>query len=1382
MEAQDLCDSLRARKSNSSTEMEAEPLDLFTIMDEDEDMCSAPISISDDVDEEVTEEKHKRILKPTWNVDEFLMRRITEHNISDCRTTEIFEQSVKDASYESLGWTREDVIKSQEEIGQFMRVWLDNTKSDEDLDEMQFYEKNLPKSYSAFSVFPVHYMATVGAAGTGKSESVKSYQSHCMDMFTTSYTNSASEEYTKGLVAVNHPQCRDYERHCKTLIKALSIPFTAVDVRRIIDKIGKNTVGEMGADLYCMEDAFIQNCRGWTREEMQEESRKLMIANLKALRELAMICYDQVKKNFTHRKHYKFRNGSLSPDSPFYQSAKATFEWINQFDECEQEISKLKKRSQLKNYITNRERKICAGLAHETNVIGGTSLRIGARREIKTQDQYKRYCSMFSDSRTQPHILSQQNIAMIEEDGKTPVFLLRFHSIMTTIINMMYNPPHHHIGPSVWFSSGSDAQIGAVGAISALSHVISSDFNTTVRGEFYRRNQTSITSAVSEVSRILPIVLENNMEVTKETIETLAFNEKHPRQIGDAAHCPDGKRFYFTHADNNRYITGMENSKKANTPVYELLSVSNNIIQVGGELKNAVEKEDFNPDGVSLVGLSTLTPEKARYNRQKAWKDKLATEYCLSIGSSDSRRPLLEVADPNIVMFGRRPGVVPPNQKNQMEYSSEMEAVLKQAKFNMFTERSNLIKRDKLENSEKMKDVTYSEATTMSGSLIEDMVNKKEIYVTKELEEDEECEAWGGNKVDDEEAAGKKRIPKRTKVFITMRACEGLSAVQHQHMRRNAESISDFLGNGAVYADKCHTNARKADQLGDFTYDPVADTIVIYSGIDFPAHLEAAQGEDKKPKYNLGGLIGSAMENEQSCQMFMTFKRKRMFAKGKEICALGAHSKITPRGVNGTINDIMKDQAFNVSGASTGFKVMVFGGLIHEFLLHKAMQHLQEDAMNTEAQMNLIGRMADMDFKQDSHLTEIARDYIEFVETIKKVYTQPMSTKAKEIKEAKRIRLVIMSKYLDKLRALITIIIRKDQVRAKENIVTFYLHESPLYSLRHKFKACNTVKLSLYGDVPLTFLGNGEHPALKVVIDEAKDASLSLESKTFQDYGEEVYKNRYGMKKSYCEITGWGLKQWFPEVWYSSSLTMKVGNVLVATSDPSPPQTEINWHDIFGDEKLGQAVEEWKRKDQKRKFGLMTKLHMPMLYEGDKFIYNQSFTLPRGEFLNFPQKWRPGGGEEGSEVIVKTSDGSFCKEVMYYDSARSVMPEDKRSSDFKDAVFDNSHVHAFPVPYIMDLAMTSHAAQGRTIRGKVFMDFETMVKKNGNGEIDRFVFEKEETTRAAALVCSTRADNPRNLHTANSLKIQHMLIKPVSASTEKMRKKMKAMFKTEYVR
>lgn len=1389
MEESQLCESLQAKKCK------------IEVIEELDESCDV-FSDEEDVKEE------KVVVRPEWNVPESMMKRITEHKIADQRITELFKESIRNASFEAKGMTKDDVRKMKIAIANFMKVYLDDNKTDEELVESGFYEESLPDAFSPVSIFPVHYIATVGAAGTGKSESVKAFLGECMDMFTTSSTNSASEEFTKSFVSCNTPNCRDFEKDWRTLIKTLSIPFSHKNVQDMMKRVSQNSEGEIGAELFTLEERYIDFCRSWDEKILKMETKKLMIENLKAMRELMKITYYNLKKNFTQQGHYKFRLGGLPKKHKFYQDPESTFDWINKFDSIERAFAELKKDQS----VTNEQRKVCQGLAEEPNLRAECQFRMNARAYIDNQDTYKEYCSSFCSMNKQPHVLSQHDIAMVEEDGKTPVFLLHYHSVLVNIINMIYNPPCHHTRPAVWFSSGSDAQIGAVNAVSALSHVISSDYNVTARGEFYRRNQTSITSAVSEVSRVLPIVLENNMEITHETFESLAFNEKLPQHIRDPAHFSDGKRFHFIHKDNNEFISRMETSKKATIPVYDLLSVSNNIIEITGNKGGDVG--DINPYGVTLDDLSNLTYKQSRYNRMMMWRKKMTQEYSRAINNPELFRAKLEVCNEKLMGVSRKINY-PTHSGNMKTYDKMFDCVQAKIRQTLSMEKKRLKNEESVEDKKQKKqaqkdegeedqevsdiimkvvddDVINEEPMEKSTdddesekSEDEDDENMKEIYIERKIEAERNEAAWGGKNVSNNATAEKKSIPKRTKVFITLPAKMALTAAEHLKCREQSKNIVSFLGDGAVYADKCHTNARKADQLGEFTYDAASDLVVIYSGVDFE-NCEKGRGCKGDNKYDIEKLTESAMENEQSCQMFMTFTRRRMFAQRKELCHLGTRTTVTPRGVNGTINDIMKDQAFNNAGVSAGFKLLVYAGAIHDFLLQKAVRMLREDASGIQAEVELIKKLGEQIGESDPDLKSIIDNYIPILESaqnkdkeMKENWKKKKEGDKDENKGEKKKKdnlATFICKKLDLMRGVITKIIKMDPDRAANNELSFYLHESPLYDQRFLIKAVNSVRLDMYGDITLTFLGNSDHPALERIVNEAKDNMLNMDIRFGQKhFAKEARLNRRGRNKTYAQICGWGLEDWFPERWYSSSLVMKIGSVLVATTDPAPPPGNINWHDIFGDK--SSTLPAWKQPKQSMKFGLMTKLNMPALQDGDKFIFNQSFTSQKGDFLNFPVNWSCGSGPEGSDVIVKMSTGRTTNEVMYYDPKRSEVKDTIKFHDKKNSVFDGSHVHAFPVPCILDLTMTSHAAQGKTIRGKVMIDFESMVSKNTKD----LIFD-EATTKAAALVCATRADNPLNLHTANTAKLSHLFVKPASAQSEKKRRKMKVMFKTELVR
>lgn len=1341
----------------------------------------------------------KSVLLPSWDVTKDNMQRSVEYTIADYRVEELFNQVFQEAKDR---FTHAEIMQRFEAAATFARHYvyeeLDSAGQVIELSDNELYAL-LPDNYSPVSVLDVIQIATVGAAGTGKSVSVKNMQSRNMNIFTTSKANDASRDYTRGMNIINHPECREHETACQTLIKTLNIPFTMSDAQDLLKQFSEKD-SEVGERLYKMQEVLIKTAINMPHDKLEKEVRELTIAMFKAMRQLVCLCFTQMKQEFLRFHAYKFRLGGLKPGHKYYQPASCTFKWCVELDEME---IKYAEKAEHKQLLCEDRQKVPA-LWHDRPLGPNCMMRKNLRETVKSQEAYKRYCLTQMTDRKRPPIMAMQNIMMVEEDGQTPYAFLPQQSIMTVLINMLYNPPHYHEGPACWFSSGSDAQLGAVNALSALSFVTCNDYNCVTRANFFRRNQTSLTGALSEVTRVVPMIVEGGLEMTNSSIETLSFNEKMPREIKDPGHYPSGKRFHGTHKDIHAYMKKMEDSKRATVAVYDLLMVSDKIIDVSSHKPVALKPPtDDNPYGVEEKGLSEIKSHvKAMQNRRKAWFSKIHSIYKNCMGKKwcpyshsleivdrtthklhhdaycfddlfyQSSTAYSEEHDSNLGLFkeelAKKKKILISSEKIVAKRDKMEEAMEERAADNEEDEKVCEEEMADAMQAEDDKQAKKSKIKKKSGDKTDKKAKKKaknnpgeikppqspqklDLVIDIEQQTKDDNENWSRGA--DGEAV-RERPPKRTKVYISMRADEALTREDHIKLRKQCAGIKEYLEVGKQYSEKACKSSRAGDQLGPFKYDVSADMVTIVSSVDFEAC------EDEGENFKVGELITSALHNEECVQLHMTFKRKRMFASGKEIVKLDNSVRIVPRGVTGTVVEIMKDQTFNNTGAGAGFKLFVYGGIVHEFLFSKASEMFLRVPGTTEGEMELLENYKDKlstmkPTDETVALYNLCLEYTEAVEVIADRSFDPAT---------------LLSTYLDSFRTMITKIINLDPVRADEEVITFYSHQSPFYSSANKLKVHDSVSLELYGEVPLVFLGNNQHEAIE----------KSKEKVTQKANFEERYFYMRAKNHPVRKIVEWGMKNKAPDVLSSSMIVLRLGKVLIATSEPH--DAKINWHDMFGSKAHDYEKTESHLSSAKRRFGLLTKRNMPCKQEGDKHCYHKSFLSSVGDFMCFPDMCMPGQGPKGSDVIIKLSNGRKTTDVLFYDKTKSstCVSKDEKKQEMKHAVWDDSHVFAFPSPFIMDLAQTCHSAQGKTMSSKVFMDMLSLTSV-GKGDKERLIFD-EDNTKAAILVWATRADKPQNAQSANSEKMKRLFVKPASVESEQARNRLKCMVRKEHMR
>lgn len=396
-------------------------------------------------------------------------------------------------------------------------------------------------------------------------------------------------------------------------------------------------------EINTQTEEFVSNVEVLQSPELlREKTRDLTILYMQKLRPIVVTVYNKLKHLFLNEKMDSFRPIYDADNTKMNQKPEMTFPWVQtNYLQMKKEIIKKiddahANRLKTKNKI--RIKQLDNEIVKLTSYLHRLTQRYHNSKHIKTQEQYRVYVTKMSKlkygSLTLPPLPVLYNIILAEEDGKTPLYMKFLHSMLTTIFNMVFNPPYFKTQPAIYFTSGSDTQFNSISAVaSPLSYIlcpaIKSDQKHTMvwRGQLFRRGLNDMNDVTALAHRVPCLCMENNVMLN---VAYLKCFERNPMLLKDPEYHPESVRIFATHESINEYINKMASTGKPDVTINDLAIVSSYIVPVNGEIICTGGGYTNNGDsgGVNQMELSIKHPYEAAKCRVQYWKKKVRKIYC----------------------------------------------------------------------------------------------------------------------------------------------------------------------------------------------------------------------------------------------------------------------------------------------------------------------------------------------------------------------------------------------------------------------------------------------------------------------------------------------------------------------------------------------------------------------------------------------------------------------------------------------------------------------------------------------------------------------------------------------------------------------------------
>ncbi|ASK05576.1 ORF47 [Ostreid herpesvirus 1] len=1302
-----------------------------------------------------------------------MKQRVNYYAIADMRMKDECLDYIKNSTYANEGWTEEMTKEFLINQSMTMKLYLETPC---DADKLREY---LHSSFSDSEVFGIINMANVGDAGTGKTRCMINFQSSMPGMCITGPENKTTIHYSEEYMNRNQPGCRRFEKSTCTWHKFLNLMFANTTMQIQLKKLQDDEELNKETESFVNDVSMLGS-----PEELRKRTRELTLLYMVKLRNIMTAVYDQMKYNFTKEKMEIYRP-MYDNDSPMNQDDKMTFTWVNN------DFSASLKR--LNTAIAMAEQRLFGGAGQPSGEIKVSKtlekilkkqisdlkeerrlliLRHALSKNIKTQEEYRNYVSfMTSEKRAKfaggpdlPPMTVIYEIVMAEEDGKTPLYMKFLHSMISTVANMIYNPPYYKIRPPIYFTSGSDTQFGSISSTASplsyiLSPAIKSDEKHTMvwRGQLFRRGLDDMSSDIAKAHRVPCLRLENNLPLDE---SILKLWERHSTLLGDPDYHPESVRIFATHNSINQFTNKMKDSGRADLYVNDLAMISSNVVPLEGSILSSGGINSKN--GINTIELSTKSETEAKKARCLAWKKKMVI-YSNKIkkrvkNENKPEETKLEIKPRKVVVKGvpmdanriipsseeyidRRTGggkecaevnigytrysealdveMAKTLERLNMDYKKDLaiaygskeavEAEEKMLKENEDMDGLALLKTKNVNNRAKMVVESISSCKTGSRKRKHEDIVKEHEAEKRDSDDEDDFE-----EVDVEDTySPTKNIT--TMMYITGPAKELLSKDEHIEHRMYAGNIEKKLGQGKTYAKQVFTSARATDHLGIFEYVPEGDMVTIYGNVDVKAY----------DKDDMATFYKSVEKNISGVVMHMTFKRPRAFTSNRKVDMIRNNMTLIPRGVESTPMMMRMDGAYNNGSiASMEMKFLVNMEIVFEFLKEKIMYHMQ----------TLIHNKMD-----DGELTDIFNQLFEYdgsseMKLVANGYREAMKHCKNENKKEKGKKMGVEDLYKDSI-CWINCIQMLDMNFFENRKLTIYLHKSPLYDI-FKYASEKSVSISA-NDVTFksTIIGNYRHEALFHVVDKAIGFKPDFKKNGCgfgYEFKEEDNLDQKDRHKGDHMAMEWAMKHVYPELFYSTSAVVKYGDVMIMSSEPKM-ENPINWTELFCSEERKQ----WgKHGGSNEAFGVLARRFQAPPSTPDTILFNQKYRLPIGEGVGFPRPFRQGAGPKNSGVILKSKN-----KVLYYASNAAEFTD--MGYDKKQAKAESGYALGMVCPFTISEAFTFHHAQGSTLAGGVFIDLGKL--KNGNGELIHGMG----GTSSAVLVGITRPTEVSNVKLAN---------------------------------
>eukprot|EP00058_Branchiostoma_floridae_P005706 XP_002591194.1 hypothetical protein BRAFLDRAFT_105396 [Branchiostoma floridae] len=1251
-------------------------------------------------------------------------QRTTSYTFSDLYFEEKVQAFLDGTTFVKLkGW-------SSDQISAHVRArnkWLDLYFAHCDVE-------NMPPNWAPGWPLDQIHLSMNGHAGTGKSTSLTNFQSKVgtsYNMFILGSSNQASISYQTDLKKKNQPYSYDHLRKWGTWFKALPLKFTDCRVRSQLDnldncealqtsyktletvtahttdeersRISREHTCTVFRNIYSLATDMLHQRLMEFKEfvglrltimDDQHHLHQPLEETFEAVRNIVQVQIDRVRQVTTAAKASRVGNGSMHR---FSESGS---------EQLERDSKRTRSTPQHSNKRVLRELRENDPVYKEP--IERLVDRFRQAQYVKNHETYKLYVqAQLSSLKRMPPPWVFHSVLLAEEDGRMSGPYKELAWLDYSMCCKIYNIPHQKERTMTYCSIGSREQSPPIGKLpSPLSQTHNCMVGKDVHNaqlwdsQFFRRSVNAQNCIYTKMLRNVCLHMESNVPAGKESLLPLMVNEVFPPLLGDPGHEQSGMRFFYQHRDVRHFNDKCDKYDGLFIKLADQVYVSSNVV--------SLQWDRGKTEYVSEVGLSTLSPQQARYNRARLWARKWQM---LGNISKDGGKKQIKL----VTTARKRPypkiGADHDNYVETMNNFCEEEDV--------FLVRSDGARADPSNRTE----FTMAQQNEIDLQSYLDNAGMKKGHARRKFMLDKHMSGDGvisGNTVgwgdDCQLGSGlQNEIMKETRVTkmaIVAPAHLILSREEHRQHRLQSKMIASHLGDGRCLAEVA-LNTRGIDHTSSpFAHVETADMAIHFADPDFDALVEGNR--------NWEAFANSVKETESGIMCHMLMRRERKFAVNSAVSCEETGAKILLRGVQGTPKKILQSH-WLVKAVPLAFKMLVMSGLVDAFRHWVIETYLHQSL--AEYDCNSATDIIDRLFEQGhAGLDDISEADTHIIRTygakIKEqvrigtgIYDEKTKTRTRGEVETHSLVGLFGGWLIEIERTHADFMTYRD--------VSINLSNDPLYTfLQFDIKP---TPLSEFHGTNLTIVGDANHPCMVHEYNSSLINKADMnECPHRSEYSTEKMFDMCGLLKSIPHMLLWGLKAWFPRDYHATTAVIKIDDVLLGSTVTSPNR-QVQWSHLFCPTSNNAGSLE--------KFGYMMRSPAAPVTAPDYDLFHQLFRMPKGE-LDLPRPFIERGGQRGqpSNVIVKTLTA-----VKYYANPPTYSPSrmvELKKRHLVSAKLESTATAVYMCSVFKKRGMTVDASQNLTITVPVFLDLDKVIQS-------RF------------LVAFTRANNSKNTRIGN---------------------------------
>ena len=1221
-----------------------------------------------------------------------------------------------------------------------------------------------PRQISPSAFFPVRLCGSIGKAGSGKTIMACRLLSQTTTLGVTSPANKPCLDLLHTFMNREYPGGKTMEQ-TYTHHKALDLSFHSYVGRQALTRVSESTT------LKKAQLAFLDMVANVTPTSMAQAAKQLFDDTMPILLPVVRNMV-QAKKDRFLAGGFKYRLSYKDPTHPLYQDPNDTFVWVNNVDSYLDYVAtpndKLNKDEAIASHFSTH-----TGAGRYTALKRETPKEIHKRRilqqSITNQEEYVQYVLTLADPHNMPPTTALNDFIYAEEDSKADMYILYLYFISWLIDAMIYNVPYRYHHPPTYITSGSDAQLPAVGSTASpityisAPNVLSDTLNTTVfRSELFRRTVKNKEDILDSLTRIPIIALEGHMPLTKKLLASFDGVKADPKVV--SAVRKDGVHIFTRHCDITDYNNRVqETADGLRLFISDFVYVHSNVIPTVPYVPRTSVNEESD--------LSALTPSEARHNLGKLWGEKMRVYNRVGVARDGSS--VCERVVPYDESVIKRPSK--DNVPVSFTYDETIDVAIKTAMSRraaqlyrdnksidhdskrLRTDESDheylgtLI--DEIKTSEGRIHTTYKNNIKRSHAVAAGCKLNTELDNTHEQTSDTDDTANTSDEDDDNDDLSTSFDPKQhkpiihlfNKTYVSAPMNVLLSTEEHKQHRIYAHEVVKYLDDGSRIANRLFRDARALDQVAPFHSYPQGDMAIVYAS---PCHEEF----EKNNRKMTAPLKRSMVARTTALHGYLCYERVREFRVGSPLYILDTAARARIVGVTGTLSEIISNKLFSAAHRplTDAFKILFFNHAITQYRTDRLTVYNSncvpaDSRLLEEYEKNMQTMLADCSSRMDnSPIPQVVVDAITKYVRIISQLTGDHSAATSDTESHNRNRWRYSSAPVTDLNAVLNMLQVYDPEYFKGKTYNFNVFTSPLYSLYRTTISSSSVLINDHAENTSkpTILGDVTHPIMRDVIREKE--MLRQNNYGGQTlYRGEMLSDSKGRVKMPSSMIECGLERFEPRVLYRSSAVLLINGSFICYSLPRV-RGGLEPNDVFTPPKYRKP-----NTDDLLPMGYMGRMRATGINAADSSYYHRMFTLHVGEDIAYPRPFVRGQGNIDSGVMV--SPFAPSTPPLFY-AKLSTLQE-------KDAAHRNSYpklqtlftlVGAY-APFTPALASTSYAIQGETINGKVYCDFSKFLNKRGQLILGPY------ETRCETLVVSTRANKTENFVVSNVDKLEQAL-------------------------